>query len=1098
VSSLTTATAIAARSTHTLAVKTDGTVVSWGANGDGQLGIGAYGGTNSTPVAVTSLTGVTAIAAGESFSLALKADGTLRSWGSNTSGMLGDGTSSSRSHSPVTVSNLTSVISIAAGGSHAAAVTSGGLAWAWGSNFHGQLGDGAATSTSNVPVAVSQATNLELVAVAQNATYLLSDVERLWACGRNNSAQLGDGTLRSRTSPVKVSEASFEWKVGTPTFSVLDGTYTATQNVTVLSATSGATIRYTTNGVDPTESDALVPSNGIVAVTESLTLKARAWKSGIPESNVDTVVYTLRVATPTLSPGTGTYTLGQNVTVSCSVSGATLHYTTSGADPTQSDPTVTSGGTVNVSQSLTLKVRAWKNGWTVSDAATAVYTLRVATPALSPSAGLYTSVQNVTATTATPGATLRYTTSGQEPTGSDTAVSSPISVGTALTLRVKGMKTGWTDSDTIIATYRFNLGTVAAPAFSPAGGTYTTGQTVTLSSATAGAVIRYTTDGTDPSLLSKPYTGALTISTPITIKARAFKADWSPSATTTAGYVFDYGTVAIPTLVPAGGYYATSKTVTVSTTTSGATIHYTTNGTEPTTADATIGSGATILVDRSMRLRAKAFKTSETPSAAATGDYWITGTIAAGDKHTLALKADGTVWAWGDNSQGQVGDGTWNNQRNSPVQVSGLTDVVAIAAGGLHSLAVKGDGSVWGWGYNANSQLGYSSSSIRYVNAVQVPGITNVISVAAGESFSLALKGDGTVCGWGANSSGQLGDGTLTQRTTPVCLSSPTGVAAIAAGSRQSLALKTDGGTTGTVWAWGYNFWGAVGDGTAATTREAPLVVLSNAIAVGTGYDHSLAALADGTVRGWGANLDGSVGDGTIVQRNSPTVVADLDSVTALNGGRRHSLTRTSRYESWVWGNHYSNDILYTPYRMPGAGDAVIAASAGGQHSVVARRDGSVWTWGINLNGQLGVGTTTQWYLPVRVPNFSLVSATWLTDDPDRDGLATWRELELGTDPLDADTNDDGLLDGAAITSGQSATSGDMDSDGVTNAVERQRGTDPFRADSDGDGSNDNVDAYPLDPTRSQPPAPVPGDTTPPCIILIFPTNAVLISGGCQ
>jgi len=109
------------------------------------------------------------------------------------------------------------------------------------------------------------------------------------------------------------------------------------------------------------------------------------------------------------------------------------------------------------------------------------------------------------------------------------------------------------------------------------------------------------------------------------------------------------------------------------------------------------------------------------------------------------------------------------------------------------------------------------------------------VAVAAGESHSVALKKDGTVCAWGANSSGQLGDGTNTQRSTPVCLTLPTGVSAIAAGAQHSLALKTDGAASGTVWAWGYNFWGAVGDGSTATTRLTPLAVLANATAVGAG-----------------------------------------------------------------------------------------------------------------------------------------------------------------------------------------------------------------------------------------------------------------------
>ena len=225
-------------------------------------------------------------------------------------------------------------------------------------------------------------------------------------------------------------------------------------------------------------------------------------------------------------------------------------------------------------------------------------------------------------------------------------------------MKVKGFRAGWTDSDVRLATYTFTLGTVAAPAFSPAGGTYTSAQVVELNTPTAGATIRYTTDGTEPTLLSKIYTAPIPINQPVTVRARAFKQDWTPSPTAVATYAFDYGTVSTPTLQPAGGDYPSARLVTISTATSGATIHYTTNGLEPSDADPTIASGGTLLIDRAMRLRAKAFKTGLPPSALVTGDYWITGAVVAGHQFTLALKADGTLWSWGKNDQGQLGIGS--------------------------------------------------------------------------------------------------------------------------------------------------------------------------------------------------------------------------------------------------------------------------------------------------------------------------------------------------------------------------------------------------------------------------------------------------------
>ena len=176
-------------------------------------------------------------------------------------------------------------------------------------------------------------------------------------------------------------------------------------------------------------------------------------------------------------------------------------------------------------------------------------------------------------------------------------------------------------------------------------------------------------------------------------------------------------------------------------------------------------------------------------------------------EHSLALKSDGTVWAWGYNIYGQLGDGTTGGPENKsvPVQVLNLTGVVQVATGGIHSLAVKFDGTVWAWGWNGIGALGDGTTTDRNT-PVQVSGITGVVQVAGGGSHSLALKSDGTVWAWGSNQYGQLGDGSYpvsgAQSNTPVKVSGLTGVVQIASeGLYHSLALKSDG----SVWAWGWN-----------------------------------------------------------------------------------------------------------------------------------------------------------------------------------------------------------------------------------------------------------------------------------------------------
>jgi CSLREA domain-containing protein len=161
--------------------------------------------------------------------------------------------------------------------------------------------------------------------------------------------------------------------------------------------------------------------------------------------------------------------------------------------------------------------------------------------------------------------------------------------------------------------------------------------------------------------------------------------------------------------------------------------------------------------------------------------------FAAGGFHSLAVRDDGTVWAWGSNGSGQLGDGTTTN-RSAPVQVSGLSGVIAVAAGNGHSLAVRDDGTVWAWGFNGYGQLGDGTTTRRSA-PVQVSGLSGVIAVAAGAYHSLAVRDDGTMWAWGDNWSGQLGDGTTTRRSAPVQVIGLQAVNQIAAGALHSLAV---------------------------------------------------------------------------------------------------------------------------------------------------------------------------------------------------------------------------------------------------------------------------------------------------------------------
>ena len=1087
--------AIAGGTGHSLAAKSDGSVYGWGANGSGQVGDGTQTQRN-TPTQVSGLTGVTAVAAGGTHSLARKSDGSVVGWGANNFGQLGDGTTTSPRLSPVSVINIASVSAIRAGQNHSYALESDATVWSWGNGASGQLGDGT-TIGKSTPLQVSALPGIAAIGAGDNHGLALATDKSVWAWGSNASSQLGDGTTTNRLAPIKVADADFNWKAGTPVFSPAGGTYSSTQTVTITSATAGATIRYTTDGSDPTTASA-VYSTGL-SVSTTTTLKAKAWKSGLGDSNIAAAVYTLKVATPTLSPGTATYTAIQTVTVTCATSGATIRYTTTGAEPTTSDTVIASGGTVTVDQGMTLKAKAWKTGWTDSDTGSAVYTLKVAAVSFSPVGGVYTSAQGVMLSTTSPGVVVHYTTNGLEPIETDPGVPSgdTVYVATSKTLKAKGYRWGWVPSDTASATYVLGLGSVTTPTFTPAAGTYTQTQTVTIRTTTAGAAIRFTLDGSDPTSASPIFAAPLSIAATTTVKARAYKAEMAASSVASATYTINSGAVAAPSITPGSGVYLTQRTVTISTATSGATIRYTTTGADPTETDTSITSGGTITIDRAMVLKAKAWKSGMDASAVTRRDYVVTGAIAAGGTHSLALKSDQTVWAWGLNSSGQLGDGTTTSHFTA-AQVTGVTTAIAIAAGNTHSLALKADGSVVAWGSNSNGQIGDNSTTQR-TSPVAVSGLTSVIAIAAGTNHSLALKSDGTVVAWGANGNGQLGDNSTSQRLTPVAISGLTNAVAIAAGADHSLALKSDG----TIVAWGANASGQLGDGT-NTQRLTPVAVGSlsgvSTITAGTGFSAAIRtnALAMGVTWAWGTNTNGELGDGTSVSWN--TQVSGGGDVVLLAAGDAHVLAFKRDGTSWGWGRNDRGQLgdgsiaakQTTPAQIPALTDLLALDGGWANHSMAIKAVGSVWSWGANTNGKLGDNTQADRSLPVQVSGLALASNSWLAADSDGDGLTNAAEYRYGTDPLEADTNDDGLDDGTDVNIGRSPSDPDVDGDGVLNGGEVAQGTDPFTADTDGDGVSDGVDAFPLDPSRSQA-VNDPNDHTAPTITLVEPTNAVIL-----
>ncbi|MGC5327451.1 Ig-like domain-containing protein [Brevibacillus sp. SYSU BS000544] len=349
--------------------------------------------------------------------------------------------------------------------------------------------------------------------------------------------------------------------------------------------------------------------------------------------------------------------------------------------------------------------------------------------------------------------------------------------------------------------------------------------------------------------------------------------------------------------------------------------------------------------------------------------------IKAGPTHSIARKWDGTVWTWGYNFVGQLGDGTTNSS-SSPVKVDGLSKILKVAAGYMHSMALKEDGSVWAWGWNEYGQLG-NGTNLNQTEPAKVQYLEDVVAIEGGYYHSIASTKDGEVYTWGRNDSWQLGPNTASTIILPYRVEGIDKVADVGAGLNFSVALKKNG----TVWTWGSNGDGQLGDGTYYSSNGVPVQAtgLEDVTDIATGDRHIVALTDDGTVWAWGRNTDGQLGDGSANASNKPIKVPGMTDVVAIGAGTDFSLALKKDGTVWGWGSNYKGQLggfNPNPYRSPiqitsldgsGSQPRVVALTGGEHHTLVIKDDGSAWSLGINIYGQLGDGTTTDSYKPVKV-----------------------------------------------------------------------------------------------------------------------------------
>jgi alpha-tubulin suppressor-like RCC1 family protein len=890
-----TATAIVSGTFHNLVLCSDGKVVGWGRNGSGQLGNGSIN-SATVPVAVNTsgvLNGktVVSIATGRDHALALCSDGTLVAWGGNGAGQLGND-STTTSNLPVAVSragilNGKTITAISAGANHSMALCSDGTLATWGDNGSGQLGNNS-TTASRVPVSVLRTGALSGktvtgIAGGQNHSLACCSDGTAVGWGYNAQLQLGTTTSGSRSLvPLLVGRNSL--RAGERFVRMISGPLSSSS----FALTGSAPLPVATP-LDAT----LIADN---AATLNGTVNANGGSTSVSFEYGTSPSYGTSVsATPSSASGTSATAVSRRITGL--LPGVTYHYriVCSGAAGTVASP--------------------GKTFTTTSQAALASLTLSEGTldPVFAGDIANYNSTVRfevatitVTPVVATPGATVRINGT-PVPSGS---ASGPV----ALAVGANTLTAAATSPDGA-TTKSYSVTVIRLPqtfAFASAGAIPLTANGF-FANGEAPPVQLLFNPPVGTSLMVVRNTGALPISGSFSNLTHGQIVDAAYGGTIhrfVANYFGGNGNDLVlqwantqlvswgsniqgqlgdgtrvlkrlPVAVDSSGPLAGRSVIALSAGISHS-LALCSDGRMlawGSGSSGTLGTGSFVAV-------------SSTPVEVDTSGLLVGKTvsnISAGFNFNHALCSDGTLVAWGDNRYGQIGDGTEDVDRYSPVAVdtSGALAgkrVIAVSGGSSYALALCSDGTVVSWGANFYGELGVTpQKSYRSPVAVDRTGVLagkTVVAISAGGFHALALCSDGTLAAWGWNDAGQLGNNTTTNSLVPVAVNR-SGVLAgktiieISASDNHSLVLCSDG----TLAAWGANYAGQLGDNS-NTNRRVPVAVNRSGLLAGktatrisTARSHSLALCSDGTLAAWGSNSDGQLGTGTTTSSPVPVAV---------------------------------------------------------------------------------------------------------------------------------------------------------------------------------------------------------------------------------
>ena len=916
---------------YMLAIKTDGSLWASGSGAGAASGTGNASFNSSSPVQVGALNNWSSVYAGDGAAFAIKTDGTLWSWGNNTSGQLGIGTATTTS-SPIQVGSLTSWnYASNLNNTTTIATRTDGTIWFWGDSQYGMNGNAVATKYSS-PAQIGALNNWKVPQLfmdsllLNNSLILLRNDSTLWSVGNNNYGQLGLGDSTARVYPEQITTGGTNWSSLANTG--YETAYAIQTNGTVwgwgYNASGQLGISNSTNAYMPVQvgtANSLHSSSISSNSDHTMEIKSDGslWGCGYNASGQlgtgDTISYSSPVQIGALTTWLQVFA-GASCTLAIQTNGTLWSWgnNTSGqlgqGNTTSYSNPVQVGSSQNWSQ-ITI------GGTSTNDS---VY-----------------GIQNDSTLWA-----WGCNTSGQLGIGTNTNQLTPFKF------------SGWQSTPICSVSGGRSVSMIKSDGTLWSWGYDAYGSTG-LSSAINTSVPIQTGTSTWKYAAQDGYCGAF-----IRSDGTLWTAGYNVQGQLGNGSTHAVGSGIYPMIQI--GLLTNWKQIAVMNNSS--MIAVKTDGTMWSWGNNT--SGQLGLGDRTSR-------SSPVQIGSLTTWNYVASTNIISNGY--AIKTDGTLWAWGANTSGELGQGD-RTSRSSPVQVGSLTNWSFISGGINSFIAVKTDGTLWGCGYGGAGELGNGSTS-SYSSPIQIGAATNWKWAATGWHFTYAIKTDGTLwsCGLNANK-GQLGQGDTTNRSTLTQIGNSTNWNSIVALADSFVATKTDG----TMWSCGYNLYGELGTG--STQRYSSPVQIGSMnywSNVSVGSRHTVGIQTNGSLWAWGSNASGQLGIGSITGYSYPVQVGLLTNWNSISCGSNHAIATQTNGSLWSWGSNTNGQLgqnsvtsLSSPVQV-GASTTWNQITAQANSSYGTKTNGTLWSWGNNTYGELGQGTVTPLSSPVQVG----ASTTW-------------------------------------------------------------------------------------------------------------------------